>query len=491
MSIFLQSSQESAFCATRTNQAIGPNVCPTDNQESHNRVSDTQNSHIDDTELDIHDSKIDLRGDTFVDDCNPESGSGRVLFVANLAKDCKSEKVFHLFEKYGEVVNVHLKYAKITKHPLGYGFVELKTHLDALNCINALDKTVLCGSAIHIGWASRNRKLFVSPLPPRTELDEVIRMFAEHGNVVRSECYIGRSENGGTHAVLAFESREDAEKARDGLNGSLLRGCVITIHWDQSMSARSLGTPPEDMKKSVAYSEFPYFSVHVAFRCLKPGMKVTEKMIYQAFRFYGNMTTVTIKTRYPPSGDGTSSGFGFVHFESIDGARSAVNFGHFLEIGGVQYHAEFSKHMKRRGEAKRSSMEGSSSSPGPLPRYLTHPPMSMPYHPSPYCSVHAVGIRSGCVHYHSYANNGQTFAPYMGASLGPNHHFPPMLIPSEMYPYQHQHHPHPGGGCVYYTTSPQNVQFAQLSPVAPNIDHASTSSWAPVHNSPFSENFYL
>jgi hypothetical protein len=74
-------------------------------------------------------------------------------------------------------------------------------------------------------------------------------------------------------------------------------------------------------------------------------------MIHRAYRLFGNMTTVSIKTRYADAEVGTSSGFGFMHFETVEGARSAVNFGHSLNIDGVHYAAEFSKHMVRRGEA--------------------------------------------------------------------------------------------------------------------------------------------
>jgi RNA recognition motif-containing protein len=75
-------------------------------------------------------------------------------------------------------------------------------------------------------------------------------------------------------------------------------------------------------------------------------------MIHQAYKAFGKMTTVTIKNTFIDPTARTESGFGFIHFETIESARAAVNEGSSLTINGVTYTAEFSKHLKERGEAK-------------------------------------------------------------------------------------------------------------------------------------------
>jgi hypothetical protein len=77
-------------------------------------------------------------------------------------------------------------------------------------------------------------------------------------------------------------------------------------------------------------------------------------MMHQAYKGFGKMTTVTIKNTFIDPATQTESGFGFIHFETIEGARAAVNRGSCLDIGGVTYNAEFSKHLKERGEVKRA-----------------------------------------------------------------------------------------------------------------------------------------
>jgi hypothetical protein len=75
-------------------------------------------------------------------------------------------------------------------------------------------------------------------------------------------------------------------------------------------------------------------------------------MIYQAYKSFGKMTTVTIKNIFLDQNTRTQKGYGFIHFETIEGARTAVDEGACLLIGGVNYKAEFSKHLRKRGERK-------------------------------------------------------------------------------------------------------------------------------------------
>jgi hypothetical protein len=52
-----------------------------------------------------------------------------------------------------------VKRSKITKLPLGYGFVQMKTHQAACNAIEKLNGTYICDRPIRIGWARGNSYL--------------------------------------------------------------------------------------------------------------------------------------------------------------------------------------------------------------------------------------------------------------------------------------------------------------------------------------------
>jgi RNA recognition motif-containing protein len=161
-------------------------------------------------------------------------------------------------------MEVRLKHAKVTKHPLGYGFVEMADSGSANQCIQNLDGFFLKDKVISVRWASRNKKLFFTNLGRSTNLSNVITLCQRYGSVCPERSMINRSESGNVYAVVEFDEREAAEAARLALNGSLLRlsenhHTTIFVNWEQSISTRSRSSRPMD-------APFPYFSVHISFR---------------------------------------------------------------------------------------------------------------------------------------------------------------------------------------------------------------------------------
>jgi RNA recognition motif-containing protein len=161
-------------------------------------------------------------------------------------------------------LEVRLKHAKVTKHPLGYGFVEMADLENANQCIQHLHGFLLKGKAISVRWASRNKKLFFTNLGKSSSLADVISLCQRYGSVSPEQSMINRSESGNVYAVIEFDEREAAEAARLALNGSVLRinekqQTTIFVNWEQSTSNRTKMFRSED-------STFPYFSVHISFR---------------------------------------------------------------------------------------------------------------------------------------------------------------------------------------------------------------------------------
>lgn len=157
----------------------------------------------------------------------------------------------------------------------------MASHQAARMCASHLNGEQLYGNPIFVGWASRNRKLFVSSLPKDISLETILSLFEAHGPLIQDGCKLCTSDNGNKYATIEFKHRQDAEKARDRWNGVLFEGSYMIVNWDQAMSARlqkgtdsldescsSHSASPEKNKK-ILYSDFPYFSVHVSFRCKK------------------------------------------------------------------------------------------------------------------------------------------------------------------------------------------------------------------------------
>lgn len=141
----------------------------------------------------------------------------------------------------------------------------MATHGGAALCLENLDGYFFKDKAITVRWASRNKKLFFANLGKNVSLNDIISLCQNYGSVCPEKSSIHRSDSGNTYAIIEFDKREDAEAARVALNGSVMKlknnyDTTIFVNWEQSVSARSVQTSPGP-------SEFPYFSVHVSFRC--------------------------------------------------------------------------------------------------------------------------------------------------------------------------------------------------------------------------------
>ena len=154
-----------------------------------------------------------------------------------------------------KVVDVRIKHAKITKHPLGYGFVEMATYDAALLCRQNLSGAILHGKPIYVGWASRNTKLFVGNLPHTITEPTLREVFSSYGAI--ESVHINYSNNGSIYGVVAFELREDAELARSGVDGTKILSNTVHVNWEQSPVNRP----------NVQNTVHNFFSVHVSFHC--------------------------------------------------------------------------------------------------------------------------------------------------------------------------------------------------------------------------------
>lgn len=79
---------------------------------------------------------------------------GRTLFIGDVARFCSENEVKIFFKEAGEVEKIDLK--KKSGVNIGYGFVRMKKHSDAVLAISRLRGRVLCGRPINIGWGIHN-----------------------------------------------------------------------------------------------------------------------------------------------------------------------------------------------------------------------------------------------------------------------------------------------------------------------------------------------
>jgi len=63
-----------------------------------------------------------------------------------------------------QVVSVDIKRDKQTGRNLGYGFVQMSSHQEALDAKAGLHEKEVQGRKVRVGWAQRNTSLFVGKI---------------------------------------------------------------------------------------------------------------------------------------------------------------------------------------------------------------------------------------------------------------------------------------------------------------------------------------
>ena len=144
-------------------------------------------------------SIVDVDSDSTDNQASPttleyaDSNNTADLFIGDLPKELTEKDIADTFTKYGEVVQLLIKRAKVTKISLGYGFVKYKNQDDAINAYNSLrNGCCIDGKEIRVGWAQRNCKIHIGNLEPNVTIEDIHREFSVFGNLIECDTNVHR-----------------------------------------------------------------------------------------------------------------------------------------------------------------------------------------------------------------------------------------------------------------------------------------------------------
>ena len=152
------------------------------------------------------------------------------LIVNYLPPSMTEEEIAKLFSSVGEVCECKLIRDKLSKHSMGYAFVNFKCPEDAQKAIGTLDKLRLQDKTIKVSYARpsssdiKNANLYVSGLPETMSIDELEAMFSSFGLIITSKILThpdGKSRGAG---FIRFDKHAQAEVAIRNLNGTIPDG---------------------------------------------------------------------------------------------------------------------------------------------------------------------------------------------------------------------------------------------------------------------------
>ncbi|CAB3978418.1 ELAV 3 isoform X10 [Paramuricea clavata] len=157
------------------------------------------------------------------------------LIVNYLPPSMTEDEISKLFSSVGEVCECKLIRDKLSKHSMGYAFVNFKSPDDAKKAIGTLDKLRLQDKTIKVSYARpsssdiKNANLYVSGLPETMSIDELEAMFSSFGVIITSKILThpdGKSRGAG---FIRFDKHTQAEIAIRNLNGTIPEGALKQI----------------------------------------------------------------------------------------------------------------------------------------------------------------------------------------------------------------------------------------------------------------------
>ncbi|KAF5931988.1 hypothetical protein HYC85_028159, partial [Camellia sinensis] len=356
------------------------------------------------------------------------------LFVKNLDPSVTSACLEGVFCKFGTILSC--KVAEEHGKSKGFGFVQFDSEDSSMAALNALHDTMLEGKKLYVSkFVMKSQRkdaqeepkftnLYVKNLSENVTEDVLKDKFSEFGkvcNVLIMKDADGKSRGFG---FVNFELHEEAKKAVEALNGTLLGSEKLFVGKAQKKAEREELLKRESKERINCHAEKPKAS-NLYVKNLDGS--INDKILAEHFRGFGKVTSAKVM-RYD---NGISKGFGFVSFSNPEDAKKALHAFHGTIFRGRSLYVSIAQCKEERRKELLSYYAqyplGSFYSPNfdilnPRfhPTYYSFPPHSTPTPVSSHLTSYQLMmmnqyLRSGGTLYpltsQSYQGNVSTYVP--------------------------------------------------------------------------------
>ncbi|WOG89340.1 hypothetical protein DCAR_0208578 [Daucus carota subsp. sativus] len=250
------------------------------------------------------------------------------LYVKNLDSSITNAGLHTIFSKYGTILSC--KVAEEYGKSKGFGFVQFDSEDAALSAIAALHQTFVEGKQLYVSKflkkserekaceESNFTNLYVNNLSEDVTEDVLRERFSECGSI--SSVVIMKDSAGISkgYGFVDFNSHEDAKKAMETLNGSVIGSNKLYVGKAQRKAER---------KDHLVYTNKDLLNYHT--QKLKASnlfvknlnISIDDRKLEQIFGAYGKVTSARVMRH----DNGFSKGFGFVNFSTAEDAMTAVD----------------------------------------------------------------------------------------------------------------------------------------------------------------------
>jgi len=290
-----------------------------------------------------------------------DDGDNRNLIVNYVPATLSEESLRNLFFPFGELESCKLMVDKLTGQSLGYGFVKYTTINAAESAIAAMNGRTIDNKTLKVSIARpssstiQHANLYVSQLDKHVTKPVLDQIFNNYGKIIDSKILID-PKTGESRGVgfVRYDTRGEAEKAINALNGAILPGTNSAIHvkfadgTDDKIRRRNMMTNTGVFRhqSQVRYDPFQrygyeggvYGSTDVNVGVYNPGFiqgqqtgfclfvynlpqETDDTFLWRLFGPYGGLTSVKV---VKDTNSNKCKGFGFVNFVKFEDAQQAI-----------------------------------------------------------------------------------------------------------------------------------------------------------------------
>merc|ERR1719361_2352916 len=178
------------------------------------------------------------------------------IHVNNLAWSIKEEELKEFFSEFGEIEKV-----KIPTRPKGgskgFGFITFKTNEAAKNAVDQMNNVnleerrigVVFSTSVEkkkekpVGDDEKGNRLVVRQLAWAVTDEQLEEAFAEHGTLTNHKVVKARNGKSKGFGFVVYETAEQAQAAKEAMDGKEIEGRAITVHFSNSTGRKRQAKP--------------------------------------------------------------------------------------------------------------------------------------------------------------------------------------------------------------------------------------------------------
>uniref|UniRef100_A0A6N2M752 RRM domain-containing protein n=1 Tax=Salix viminalis TaxID=40686 RepID=A0A6N2M752_SALVM len=262
------------------------------------------------------------------------------LFVKNLDFSISSSCLESIFSMYGTILSC--KVAEENGRSKGFGFVQFDSQDSALAAQTALHDTMLGGKKLYVcKFVKKTERREAAPCEVFTNLyvknlDETMTedglkdMFSVIGDVSSAAIMMDHEGKSKGFGFVNFKSPDDAKKAVDVINGSVVGSKTLFVGKAQRKSERKMILKQEYKDYNRSNEKLRASNLYVK----NLNVDIDDKRLEEVFSAYGKILSAKVMCH----NDGTSRQFGFVCFASPEEANKALVALHGVLLEGKILH---------------------------------------------------------------------------------------------------------------------------------------------------------